>query len=244
MLDAPARPAEKPDPDFDFERVPGLPEELPEGERVLWRGAPDWRVMARRVFLTRVVVWYFVALATLRALSGVADGAGAAEIAGAFFGVVPMALLSIGLLAGGAYVIARTTIYTITTRRVVLRYGIAAQITVNVPYSRVATAAAASYPDGSGELSLSLAGSDRFAYLLLWPHVRVWRFRNPEPSLRCVKTVAEPAGILAKALEAHHGENACPLGEAAAPGDAARADRPQPGRAGARGLATARGAAA
>ena len=29
--------------DFDFEPVRGLPQVLPEGERLLWQGAPRWQ---------------------------------------------------------------------------------------------------------------------------------------------------------------------------------------------------------
>ena len=33
--------------EHEFEAEPGLPEALPRGERLLWRGSPAWRVMAR-----------------------------------------------------------------------------------------------------------------------------------------------------------------------------------------------------
>ena len=32
--------------DYEFEPVPGLPEELPPGEMLLWQGAPDWKTIA------------------------------------------------------------------------------------------------------------------------------------------------------------------------------------------------------
>jgi hypothetical protein len=35
--------------DFKFEPIRGLPEQLPEGEHILWQGAPDPRVLAREI---------------------------------------------------------------------------------------------------------------------------------------------------------------------------------------------------
>ena len=35
---------------------------LPEGERVLWQGAPSWRGVARRTLHTRKIAGYFAAL--------------------------------------------------------------------------------------------------------------------------------------------------------------------------------------
>ena len=34
--------------EFDTEPVPGLPEQLPEGERLRWQGAPKWAALAVR----------------------------------------------------------------------------------------------------------------------------------------------------------------------------------------------------
>ena len=45
--------------EHEFEAQYGLPEALPEGEHILWQGAPDWKVLARRVFHTRKVAVYF-----------------------------------------------------------------------------------------------------------------------------------------------------------------------------------------
>lgn len=191
-------------PEHEFEPVPGLPEELPDGERILWQGAPSWRVMARRAFLTRTIAIYFGLLMAGRALIGWSDGESALAILSNATALLPLAVVGLGLLAAMAYAIAKTTLYTITTARVVLRIGIALQLTLNVPFKRVANAAVAAYPDGAGEISLALSGKDRFAYLLLWPHARPWRFAKPEPSLRCLADVAEPARILGEALAAAH----------------------------------------
>ncbi|MFM7692363.1 MAG: hypothetical protein ACKPAC_23350, partial [Alphaproteobacteria bacterium] len=45
-----------------LEPIPGLPEALPEGEVLLWQGAPAWTEIAQRVFLIRWVMAYFLFL--------------------------------------------------------------------------------------------------------------------------------------------------------------------------------------
>ena len=49
------------------------------------------------------------------------------------------------------------------------------------------------------------------AWLLLWPHVRPWRMRHPEPMLRSLPDAAHVAAILAPALTAANGANAATL---------------------------------
>ena len=45
--------------EHDFEPIRGLPGPLPEGETILWQGAPDWRVLAVQAFHVRAVAIYF-----------------------------------------------------------------------------------------------------------------------------------------------------------------------------------------
>ena len=49
--------------EHDYEPIPGLPAPLPEGETILWQGAPRWESFARRAMRVRLVAGYFVALA-------------------------------------------------------------------------------------------------------------------------------------------------------------------------------------
>ena len=48
--------------EYENEPIPGLPGIPPKGERILWQGSPDWRVLARTAFHTRLVTGYFVLL--------------------------------------------------------------------------------------------------------------------------------------------------------------------------------------
>lgn len=178
----------------------GLPEALPRGERVLWEGAPAWRNVAIRIFHVRKVALYFGALLAWQVTSKLSDGAAVAEALTATVALASLSVFAVGLLCLIAWLTSRTTLYTITDRRVVMRVGIVLTITFNLPFRTVASAGLRTWSDGSGDIPLSLAGSDRIAYLHLWPHARPWHVKRPEPMLRCVADAAQVAGILARAL--------------------------------------------
>lgn len=188
--------------DFAFEPVRGLPGILPRGERILWQGAPDWRSFARRAFLTRAVAIYFGAIAAFRIGEGLAGTMTPWDTAVSVLWQAGLGGACIAILAGVAWLYARTTVYTITNRRVVMRFGLVVDLSVNLPFKQIASAALKRYPNGTGEIPLRLAGNDRLAYLHMWPNARPWRFRSPEPMLRCVPGAEKVAGILADALSA------------------------------------------
>ena len=55
-------------PEHEFEAALGLPEPLPRGERLLWQGAPDWRVLAVAAFHIRKLAIYFAAMLAVQAM--------------------------------------------------------------------------------------------------------------------------------------------------------------------------------
>lgn len=185
------------------EPVPGLPERLPEGEHLLWQGAPDWWSLARRGFHVDKVVGYFGVAILAVVAADVANGAAlGAALASALWLLVPTALAA-GLLAGLAWCYARMTLYTMTDARVVIRSGIALPTAVNLPYERVASAGVKQYRDGTGDITLRLDHSSRRPSLaMLWPNVRPFRWARPEPTLRCVAEAGRASGILGDALQA------------------------------------------
>ncbi|WP_232824387.1 hypothetical protein [Blastomonas sp. UPD001] len=67
--------------EYDEEPVRGLPGELPQGETLLWQGSPDWRLLARSAFFTRIVGLYFAALVALAIYNGSTGGVIATAIA-------------------------------------------------------------------------------------------------------------------------------------------------------------------
>ena len=180
--------------EYEDEPIPGLPGRLPPGEEILWQGTPDWRGVARGVFHTRLVAAWFVFVASLAFVAG---GTG---LSGALI-TLAVAALGLAVLAVLARAQARSTIYTLTNKRVVLRFGVALPKCVNVPLSLVGKADAK--PAGNGLVDVSLTPTVRFplAYLQMWPHVRPWKFGSPQPMLRAVPEAFVPllADALAKA---------------------------------------------
>ena len=60
--------------EYEIEPIRGLPGDLPEGEHILWQGAPSWKRLARDAFKTRWVAGYFAALLLWAAVDGNASG--------------------------------------------------------------------------------------------------------------------------------------------------------------------------
>jgi hypothetical protein len=212
--------------DFATEPVRGLPELLPKGERMLWQGGPAWRPLAASAYHARITALYFGVLLVWRLASGVAHGEAATSILASLLVFTGLATACVLLLVGLGYLAARTTVYTITSRRLVMRIGIALPMTLNLPFKVIASAAARINRDGTADIPLTLAPPNRLAFLILWPHCRPWSLRRPEPMLRAVPDGARVAEILSNALKAYT------LGEIAktapAPAAQAPASSPQP----------------
>lgn len=186
--------------DFDFEPIPGLPRRLPPGERILWQGAPAAGSFAWRFLRLPHLTGYFVALLGWVVVAGAIDGTPVREIAASAAGYGALALLALGLVWGYAGLVERTTVYTMTNRRLVIRAGIALPVAFNLPFSRIDGASMRAFPDGTGDIALALPEGQRIAYLALWPHARGFRTARPEPALRCVPDVRAVADALAQAL--------------------------------------------
>mgnify|MGYP003349263071 CR=1 FL=1 len=60
--------------EHEIEPIPGLPDYLPPGERLLWQGAPHWRPLAMRAFRLRAVMIYFAVLMAWRGFMATLDG--------------------------------------------------------------------------------------------------------------------------------------------------------------------------
>ena len=186
--------------DFDFEPVRGLPQLLPRNERMLWQGAPRWQDLAVHAFHARKVIWYFIGLAALAAALRLAEGQPAVDATRPFLWLIPMGLVAAALLTGLACLSARTTVYTITSKRLVMRVGMALPVTINLPFAKIDGAAVRLFANGSGDVPLKVTAKERVAYLLLWPHARPFQFSHPQPCLRCVARADEVASLLAAAL--------------------------------------------
>ena len=179
--------------EYEHEPIPGLPGLLPAGERILWQGSPEWRALARTAFHTRLIAGYFAALSAIALGLGVSSGSYAGVGMTVTLGFVGVALLH--LLAWGS---ARTTIYTLTNRRIVLRIGMAVPKCINLPLGMIASVDLAARADGSGDLPLAVKGAPALGYLALWPHARPWRIVAPQPMLRAVPDAASIGELIAR----------------------------------------------
>lgn len=212
---------ELPNHEHEFEPQPGLPEALPAGEHLLWQGSPDWRALARSAFHLRKLALYFALMLALRGVVSYADGGSASQALLAALWLLPLAALGLGLVAVIAWLSARTTVYTLTDKRVVMRIGIVLTVTYNLPLKRITAADLALQPGGHGDISLALGDKDRIAWLQLWPHARPWRLAKPEPSLRSVPDASAVAKRLVQAWSAATGRVAAPTAAAAERGETA-----------------------
>jgi hypothetical protein len=187
--------------EFECEPIRGLPELLPEGETILWQGSPSWTGLARRVFHVRKVALYFGLILAWSVGAGLVEGASPTELVGSVaWGVAP-ASMAMGLLALFAWLNGRTTVYTLTSRRIVMRFGVAFQLSVNLPFNRIESVAIRRHGDGTADIPLRVSGAEGLGYLMLWPHARPWRLgRRVEPMLRCVPEAETVAEALADAL--------------------------------------------
>jgi len=179
-----------------------LPAALPEGEQLLWQGRPSARGLARQNFHVLGVGLYFLALLIWRTLSvaaepgnGLAEGLSAASVL-----VMPfLAAEAVLLLLAWGY--ARSTIYSLTSARLAIRSGLAVPVTTTIAFELVEGAALKRHGKGLGDLCFTVRESERPSWAMLWPSVRPWRWRHPEPSFRCVPNGEAVASKVKAALE-------------------------------------------
>ncbi len=190
-----------------------LPEPLPAGEKLLWQGKPDWRVLAVRSFHLRGLAIYFGLILAWCLLSRLRSGSVEVALV-ATLRLVAIALVPLVLIAAYAWMTARATTYIVTTRRVILRVGLTVPMSINLPFSRIESAGARVRADGSGDIALLLAERGKLGYFVLWPHARPWRMGRPEPMLRGLADAGAAAQVLARGLAASACVAVQPLAEA------------------------------
>lgn len=191
--------------EHEFEAAPGLPEALPAGERVLWQGRPEWRALAVDAFHVRGVAFYFAALLAVSVALRISDGATLAEAARGAAMLFLLFAFALGMLLMLAWMSARTSLYTLTNRRLVMRVGIVLTLTFNLPLKFFINADLRLRRGDTGNIALRIAPPDRIAIVHLWPHARPWRIGSPEPMLRCIPDAANVADALRAAWASETG---------------------------------------
>ncbi len=185
--------------EYEIEPVKGLPGDLPKGESIVWQGAPAWQGLARGVFHTRLVAIWFAFVAMLAFFAGGTGLLGAIVTLG-------VAGLGLAILAGLAWAQARSTVYTLTEKRLVMRFGIALPKCVNLPLALIESADLKPAGPARADVALKIHGRFPLGWLQMWPHVRPWKIAYPQPMLRAVPDsfVAILADTLAKADPGRH----------------------------------------
>lgn len=178
--------------EYDHEPVRGLPGLLPEGEHIIWQGAPDWKQMAIAALHIRLSVLYFAGIVSWAIASGDSNTAIAVSLLGS---------VVVGLFVAFAWGVGRTTVYTLTDRRIVLRVGVALNKCINLPLGEIESANLKLLGNGHGNIVLSLKGMPQLGYLMLWPHARSARFVRPQPMLRAIPDALAVSRLLLKATQ-------------------------------------------
>lgn len=174
---------------------------LTPGESVLWQGAPSWQAVALKVFHLRIVALYFAVYAIAQFVAVVAQGGSIGQSVFSSIVVAGIGMLAIAILSAIAVLVERTTLYTITSKRLLLGIGVALPKTFNIPFSAIEAVNVKQDADGTGTVTLKLVPKAKIAALFLWPHMRPWRLKHPEPALRCVAEAAGVASLLGAALQ-------------------------------------------
>lgn len=182
---------------------PGLPRPLPPGESVVWQGTPNVLAFARQVFHVGVIVTYFGILMAWRLFAGLSDGKSLDVALADTLSLAALGALVVGLVMLLARTMARASIYTITTKRIVFRIGAASVKTIDLPFTRIERVEVKANAKGAGDISITLKEDGRGTpYLLLWPHARPWHFRWPQPTLRGLDDARAAAELLGARLHA------------------------------------------
>jgi len=124
-----------------------------------------------------------------------------------------LALAALALMALYAWLSAKTTLYTITSRRVVIRAGVALPMVLNLPFAKIESADIRTHANGGGDIALSLPSKDRVAYLFLWPHAQPWKLARARPMLRALPNAETAAQVLGRALAAAQPGSAQPAAQ-------------------------------
>ena len=184
----------------EFEPTFGFPESLPGSEKVLWQGSPCAWLIARRIFFLPHLFFYFLILSFFAVIFN-SEVLTLKDLFVKFLSYMSLGMVAIFLLLAISYLISSTTVYSITDKRVVMRIGIVLNLSLNIPFSKIETAACKAYPDKSGDISLNLVPENKIAYLHLWPHCRPWFFSSPRPRLSCLNDVEVVASRLTRSWE-------------------------------------------
>lgn len=180
--------------------VPGLENVLPPGEEPLWVGAPHAAAVARYALHVRKLALYFAVLLGLRGVMLLDTSAPLVSLIDGLTWLLLLGVATVLFASGLSVLVARTSVYVVTPRRVVMRIGVAIPVTINIPLRQIEAVSLRVARDGTGDVAFTLGSNVRIAYLLLWPHARPWNLRAPQPSFRAIANASAVGALVARAV--------------------------------------------
>lgn len=186
----------------DNRKTLALPEALPEGEYVVWQCAPSSIGVARHALFASWVALYFGILMLSAAVTVVQQGGSVINALSASWHLIAIGLATTAALAGIGVMIRRSTVYTITNKRVVMQIGMAVPLRLNLPFHKIASADLKVYGDGTGDIALTPAEALPVTYVHLWPHAQGFHLFKPRPALRAIDNARDVSALLVRAMVA------------------------------------------
>lgn len=187
-------------PEHDAEPVPGLPGRLPDGEYIVWQGKPDTNIVMTRLLRARWIAGYFALAAAWSLAVGINNQDVAWQLLGRISFIAVAALIVFALMWLYARAVAKTSLYTITNKRLVMRIGIALSASFNLPFKQIAGADFRQGADHAGDLALTLRPGHGLSGSVFFPHQRGGLWRKLSPQLICLEDIKAVADILAQQL--------------------------------------------
>ena len=163
-------------------------------EAILWKGRPEFAVLARTAFHTRSVAVYFAILVGISLVMGNMQSA---------LIIAALGVAGLGVLNLLAWLSMRSTLYILTDTRLIMRIGMAIETRINVPLKHIGAAHLKKRGSHHGDIAFELQGERLLGYLLMWPHVRPFQLARPQPMLRGIAEPEKVAGLIADACADH-----------------------------------------
>lgn len=184
----------------EAEQRAGLTDPLPAGETILWQSAPAEKRMGASIFHYRWLMLYVAGAMVLAMFGARQSGYPFGQALAMATLAIPLAAIGFALLEAIGRLSARASTYTLTNRRLILKIGIALDMTVSIPLSAVTDAAIRHGRGRSGDIALTVKDTGGVGYVGLWPHARPWHYSVPSPMLRALPDVEHAAMIIGDAL--------------------------------------------
>ena len=190
---------------------------LEPGERILWQGRPRTGALRRHLFKVRWLAVYVAALLCWKLALILWIRGWQPQEAADVATLVAQGVALLGIVAFYAWALARTTTYTLTNLRIVIRHGIALPGTVDIPLRALRSVAVRVRQDGTGDVALGVREGGGIGFAKLWPHVQGLGLSHPVPMLRGLADAAVLSTILSRRLSQLHDVGVAPEPAAAAP---------------------------